>query len=318
MEGVIEGAYFVVRKCLNVEISKSGIDFLASRLAAQDPPCWSAWCHFFDGGEKTIAYFLALDSINFCFWPLPGETRWHIETEEGDLSGYYGLALRLRQAIEEGHPLADPFYLRDISEAGLKKILGGRGQLQLLSQRAAILRETGHVLIEHFHGKASELIAASKRSARRLVELLVELFPSFRDAALFEGERIPFLKRAQLFASDIHGAFGDSHLGDFRDMELLSAFADYKLPQVLRHFGALTYREALAEKVDSMQLLPFGSREEIEIRASTIVAVEMLKESLSGLGKNLRSYQIDWLLWNLGQEDEVRERPYHRTVCIYY
>jgi hypothetical protein len=318
LEGVVESAYFAAQRSVDVGIRRAAVDALALTLSAQDPPCWSAWCHFFDGGEKTIAYFLALDCINFCFWALPGEERWHIETGEGELSGYYGLALRLKQAIEEGHPLTDPFFLREISETGLRRILGGSGQLQLLSERAAILRETGRVLIEHFHGKASELIAASERSAKRLVELIAELFPSFRDVAFLEGERIPFLKRAQLFATDIYGAFGGSHWGDFHDMDLLSAFADYKLPQVLRHFGVLTYGEALAAKVDSIQLLPSGCREEIEIRANTIVAVEMLKESLFRLGKNLKSYQIDWLLWNLGQRDDVRARPYHRTVSIYY
>ena len=28
--------------------------------------------HYIDGGPKTVQYLLAVDTINFCFWPQPG------------------------------------------------------------------------------------------------------------------------------------------------------------------------------------------------------------------------------------------------------
>ena len=28
--------------------------------------------HYIDGGHKTVQYLLAVDTINFCFWPQPG------------------------------------------------------------------------------------------------------------------------------------------------------------------------------------------------------------------------------------------------------
>jgi hypothetical protein len=65
-------------------------------------------------------------------------------------------------------------------------------------------------------------------------------------------------------------------------------------------------------------LIPPGSREEVEIRANTIIAVELLKEELCSIGIRMKSSEIDWLLWNMGQDSRFRQRPYHLTSTIYY
>jgi len=36
------------------------------------------------------------------------------------------------------------------------------------------------------------------------------------------------------------------------------------------------------------------------------------------LGKDVTASEIDWLLWNLGQDDQFRAKPYHRTVTTFY
>jgi hypothetical protein len=101
-------------------------------------------------------------------------------------------------------------------------------------------------------------------------------------------------------------------------MAELTAFADYKLPQVLRHLGILNYSPELAQMVDNQVLLSPGSAEEIEIRANTIWAVEVIRQELERCGRKTRAFEIDWLLWNMGQEDTYRAKPYHRTVTIFY
>lgn len=58
-------------------------------------------------------------------------------------------------------------------------------------------------------------------------------------------------------------------------------FADYVVPAVLRHWGILTCSQALVKMVDSLQELPSGSEEEVELRACTITAVERLREYLA-------------------------------------
>ena len=43
-------------------------------------------------------------------------------------------------------------------------------------------------------------------------------------------------------------------------MERLTAFADYKLPQVLRELGIISYHPELAARIDAMEYLQAGLR----------------------------------------------------------
>ena len=113
------------------------------------------------------------------------------------------------------------------------------------------------------------------------------------------------------------GAFGGQGLGAFRDMEQLTAFADYKVPQVLRRLGILLYDDHLSGLVDSRTELASGSPEEVEIRAATIWGVEELRRAMTDLGRPVRAFEVDWYLWEEGQSIPD-ERPYHRTRTIYY
>jgi hypothetical protein len=280
-------------------------------------PAWDPRYHFHDGSLKTVFYFLVLDSLNFCFWPAAGETRWEIDYGTARLSGYYGLAAALKQAVEEGKPLLNAGFLASLTGADWNEILGGRGRLQLAEERLAILRETGRVLLEVYGGDPGRLLKAAAGSAAALVRLLAAAFPSFQDTAVYDGQTVYFYKRAQILAADLHGAFGGRHWGAFRDLDQLTAFADYKLPQVLRHLGIFEYGERLALKVDQLELLEPGSPEEVEIRANTVWAVELIRRESAAGGLTVRASEIDWLLWNLGQQDTFRKKAYHRTRTIY-
>jgi hypothetical protein len=136
--------------------------------------------------------------------------------------------------------------------------------------------------------------------------------------AEYQGRRVFFYKRAQIVSADLHGALEGKGLGAFSDLESLTAFADYKLPQVLRHVEIFRYSPSLARKVDAQVLLEPGSSEEVEIRAATIVTVDRIRRELRRLGKERRAFEIDGILWNLGQDDAYRARPYHRAVTIFY
>jgi hypothetical protein len=127
-----------------------------------------------------------------------------------------------------------------------------------------------------------------------------------------------FYKRAQIFAADLYGAFKGKEWGQFTDIHKLTAFADYKLPQVLRHLGILNYGQSLAQKVDQKVLLGPGSQGEVEIRANTVWSVELIRQELERKGKGLKAFEIDWILWNLGQRAEFKVRPYHRTATVFY
>ncbi|MGB3329966.1 MAG: queuosine salvage family protein, partial [Thermomicrobiales bacterium] len=107
-------------------------------------------------------------------------------------------------------------------------------------------------------------------------------------------------------------------LGRFDDLSTLTAFADYKVPQVLRRLGILAYAAPLAAHIGRRELIAAGSPEEIEIRAATIQACEQIRLALAARGRAVDAFEIDWLLWNAGQSLPPGTEPYHRTVTIFY
>jgi len=317
---VLETAKDVAEKSRRVRINHEALKKFAQELAeSRTPtPTWDAWHHFKGNDEETVGYLLSVDTVNFCFWPPPAENKWEISYRGENYSGYYGLAVSLKRAIESKIPLTDASFLASLTLKQFNDMLAGTGVLQLMQERLCNLQELGRVLLDKYKGRTSELVAAAEGSAIKLVRVLAADFSSFRDQATHQGQKVFFYKRAQLFAADLHGALDRKGLGSFSDMKELTAFADYKLPQVLRHVGVFTYSPGLAEKVDRMIYLDPGSEEEVEIRANTIWATELIREEMEHLGKDANASEIDWLLWNLGQDDQFRAKPYHRTVTIFY
>jgi hypothetical protein len=317
---VLETSRIVANKSIHVRIDEKALAELCKTWVEEgvSVPLWDSLHHFVGVPKETIAYIFVLDALNFCFWPPPGKPRWEIEYESREFSGYYALSVSLKRAIDSGIPITNSDFLANITLEELKHVLRGKGELQLLKERVEILREFGQVLLDEYNGEASEFLEAAGNSALALVHLASEKLPSFRDVAKYGHDEVFFYKRAQILASDLYGVFNGADRGYFIDVDELTAFADYKLPQVLRHLGVLRYEPDLTRKVDHGILLESGIIEEVEIRANTIWAVELIRQELVTMGRTLRPYEIDGILWNMGQHESFRTKPYHRTTSIYY
>ena len=320
MEEVLETTRYVVDQSQLVAIDKEAVSNFVRRIkgeSGQKPP-WDCHYHFCGDKADTVSYLLVLDTLNFCFWPSPGEPLWEIVWESEKVSGYIGLAAALRRAFESGVPLASPDYLIDLTPKTLTGILGAHRSLPLLEERVKNLKELGRLLMSRYEGKAIHLVEAAAQSALGLARLLAQQLISYRDVARYRDRTIYFYKRAQIFAADLHGALGGKGWGNFYDIDRLTAFADYKLPQVLRQLGILRYSEALAKKIDHHRPLEAGCSEEVEIRANTVWAVEIIRRTLTKHGENVNASDIDGMLWSLGQKNDYRKKPYHRTRTIFY
>jgi hypothetical protein len=317
----------VVDDAIWVEIDRERVDIVANDFAALqvEPEEWASPFHYSDGTHRTATWVFVLDALNFCFWserPDP-EDRWRVAYGDARIDGYWALAAALKRAMEDGIPLWDPVFLAGITASELARVLRPADpegpRIPLFSNRLANLQELGRGLLE-FGGEhaAATLIQSANNSAVRLVQEVVRLFPSFDDTASYRGNQVRFYKRAQILVSDLAGAFHQEGLGAFTDFGQLTAFADYKVPQVLRQLGILRYHPVLAERIARRELLQAGSDEEIEIRAATIWGVEWLRQALAAQGRMLPASDIDWLLWQAGQELPTGTEPYHRTVTVYY
>ncbi len=321
--GVLSSTSRVVEQGEHVWIDKERLASLANQWAQAYQarpatfPTWYDRYHFFDGSERSVNWILVLDAMNFCFWAEKGQPRWRIEYEGETLDGYMAEAAALKRAVEEGMPLWDAGYLSEMSRETLAHIFRGEHTIPLFEQRLQNVREAGRVLLERYDGQFSHAIEEAGRSAVKLVLLLAEHFPSFNDVALYRNQPVRFYKRAQICVADLYGAFGGKSWGAFSEIDKLTAFADYKVPQVLRHYGVLAYDPTLAARVDNQELIAAGSEEEVEIRAGTIWACELLRRKMVKLGYAMTTVEIDMRLWLLGQ-NAPGMRPYHRTRTQFY
>jgi hypothetical protein len=117
----------------------------------------------------------------------------------------------------------------------------------------------------------------------------------------------------------------------------LTMFADYRVPQILHHLRMLTYPPTLLGLLRAQIPLPSGSREEVSIRAASVLAVEAVRERITSMQHEdstkdavvVNSVMIDFYLWDKAKaieegEDKVegvetREMvPAHRTRSIWY
>lgn len=57
---------------------------------------------------------------------------------------------------------------------------------------------------------------------------------------------------------------------------------------------------------------------ELEIRAATIQAVEQVHAQMETRGHKLKVIELDWFLWQIGEDNKDTLQPHHRTLSIYY
>jgi hypothetical protein len=325
--GVLSSTYTVVEEGEHVWIDTGKIDVFAHKWAVESEneigtkatPSLVEYerYHFFDGTERTVNWILALDAMNFCFWAEKDQPRWQIVCAGETLNGYLAEAASLKRAVEEGVPLWDANYLCAISEADLANIFRGEETIPLFEQRLRNVREVGKVLSERYGGQFTQVIAEVGGSAPQLASSIAEHFSSFRDVEIYRNQPVRFYKRAQICVADLYNSFGGKSWGAFSDIDQLTAFADYKLPQVLRHFGILSYDPELARRIDNMELIEAGSEEEIEIRAGTVWACELLRRRMIQHDHPMTPAEIDLRLW-LTSQNASNMKPYHRTRTQFY
>jgi hypothetical protein len=357
--------------------------------------------------ERVALYLLALDAINFCFWPPQSyadtDGDGTTTTSATNPMEYEHLAQALKHIAELDHrtkkqqeeagshgedsvsiscyelnaenlarmteskflKLVGPYF--ESLNTNVKKngdIAANMYYIPNISKRVELLREVGAVLLEKFNGSTLRLIQTANGDASKLVELIATSFPGFRDEVLLESQRsindirknmingtidgsssgtpsqsppsprrIVFLKRAQILVGDWNAALKLNLDG----MDRLTTFADYRVPQILRHKDVLEYHPTLAELVDSNVELKSESIEEISIRAATVVAVQRLVRALNDkkIDENSNTscggdegtkeppftdVTVDWYLWQVGEKmnNEGQMKPFHRVRTHFY
>lgn len=248
-------------------------------------------------------------------------------------TGYFALCAAINRALKDSIDVTNPKFYSKISIEQLEKILrsdDGETKAPLLQERVQCLHQVGEKLIEKYNGNFENVVKAADGSAAKFLQLIVDDFPCFRDEADYNGKRVQILKRAQILVGDVYACFQGEGLGHFSDLnETITMFADYRVPQVLVHFGALIYKDELMNDLKNDKLLLNGEPKEVEIRGASIYIVEVAKgKVLQELKvnhpelstKHVNSILIDHFLWDYrrANADFLSYIPFHKTYSIYY
>jgi hypothetical protein len=296
---------WVAERARHVHIERGLLDEYAAALPAGtggqelDPET-----HFLEGDrEQRAAFIICLDAINFGsgWWPT-------IRKQEGR-SGYFTVAGGLASRFREGGALsADE--LAEITPTTVAQLLSQEPTHPLMREYAVALRDVGaHVLADH-SGSFGSVVDSAHGSAVTFAEILSR-WSSFADTSSYQGRDVPFFKRAQIAAGDVHLARVD----ELRDRDRLTAFADNLVPHVLRVDGVLVLDERLRGAIESGELIEHGGEQEVELRACTVHAVELLADAL---GRRLTPAEIDQALWNRGRSARYKSLPRPRSRTTAY
>ncbi|MFH1657509.1 MAG: queuosine salvage family protein [bacterium] len=318
MNPILESIKPVVEKSRYVKIKEEKIREICLGFGQRDVKYWMDESGFNLSklnDQERLNFIFVFNSINFCYW---GDPKWTIEYKGRQYDGAWGMLAAIIRAVENGILILEAEYLSNLSPEDLAKILEGNITIPLFSERLRILRENGNILLQKYHGQFSKVIEGAGKDTLKLLELLTVDFPSLNDYGTYDGQRVLFHKRAQLAVSDVYRTFKGQGLGELKQVVQLTAFADYKIPQSLRKLGILEYAPELSTKIDNRIQLPESSPEEVEIRANTIWAIELMKRELETKIPQITSMDIDSYLWLLGQKKSSEDKPYHLTKTIFY
>lgn len=260
-------------------------------------------------GRDWLSFCVLAVSVVGCLWPPEGSRTWEVEFEGRWLADAPAVFACFTRA---GTWRPERFV--DWGEAEAVSFFRGRGELQLLPQRAERLRQVAGALLDRWGGDPTRLLAAAGWYGPEAVELLAATVPGFSDRATTTYGEVRFDKLAHLCVAMM------AERSPITGLEEFPVYPDYMLPRALRYFGVLRYGPALAEAVDGRRLIPRHSPWEVAIRWATVYAAEGLRTELNRRGNPVTTPELDYHLWwsaVLGPEAAVMGE-HHRTLTLDY
>ncbi|KAI4465176.1 hypothetical protein MML48_3g00013489 [Holotrichia oblita] len=325
-----ESGKFIAERAKHVKINDKGITALGNQLL-QEINSGSLTVNGFsqtpihptENDSWAADWIFVIDTLNFCFWSLENEVGWTVDQQ----TGYFALCTAINRAMKEGIDILNPKFYSTISEKQLLNIFRSDNEVEipLFKERLKCLHEVGNSLLENFEGSFVNCIRQAENSAVKLLNIITRNFKCFRDEATYEGTRVFIYKRAQILIGDIWACYKSKGLGYFNDIEEITMFADYRVPQSLLYFNVLEYSNELQEKLKSNYIFANGDPMEVEIRGCSIHAIELVKLYVwNEMDKpdKVNSILIDHFLWDFRRKNAktilTHILPFHKTFSIYY
>ncbi|KAA8915218.1 hypothetical protein TRICI_002575 [Trichomonascus ciferrii] len=339
-----ESARFVVGEAEHVIVDEAGCKDAAQEVLKEmhrkdfSVKTWSS--HELTPKEKnkaTVDWIFTVDLLNFSFWSsIDSEDTGKSESErysveyKGKLyTGYWSLVAAINKALDNGIPITTPsFWLSENFPEVAKKVFRSenREDMPMFDKRIEVLQEAGKTFERMGYTSFTQFVELAQNSAQTLIGIVIENFSSFNDTHSYKNHEVKIMKRVQILTADIWACFEGKDYGKFDDIDTITMFADYRVPQILHTLGCLKYSEQLESRIRKLELLPSGDPMEVELRACSIWAVELIVNELRNLcpPRAINSILVDFYLWDTAKELQQQfngignQIPCHRTRSVFY
>ncbi len=315
---VRESVRWVVEHAQHVRIDDQRLASLAAELKPAPMDCW--WKHAPysltpAALEERLNQLALFSLLCFSYWH---EQKWQLEYNGQKVDGSYALLAALERAQAEGLPVWSLRWWRGAPFHAFERVVRGQGTLPFVAERWKFAQQLGRIITERYQESLLHWLSVGGFDPARLLRMAIEELPCADDKVVYEGKEVVFFKRAQLLVMDLLLVVDQAGRAPKPiRFDFFTAGSDYKLPQLLRHRGVLEYSEPLAAKIDAMEEVVSGSAEEVEIRALTVHAVELIAAATAQRGSKMTPCEISNAIW-LESQDSSEFKPYHRTRTIHY
>lgn len=320
-DSIWDSAEFVMDNAKEVTISEPGLTALADKVRQRFIQGFDTVEDAFgsvDDLDKDINVVYFETAANFCFWDQEPDEKWKFQYGDNVSGGWYGLRNVFASALADGTPVYDAAFMSQLTTAKADRLFRDSNgkQIPLIEWRVNNIAEAAEFLLREHDGSAHNFIASCNYDAPTIAHKITQSLHCYRDGSWYGDRWVWFLKRAQILPNDLSQLSQKYPEFVINNKDQLTIFADYRLPQVLRHYGVLEYSEKLARAIDTRKLITNGSPEEIEIRAATIAACKRLGK----LCPDISIADIDVSLWLLSQDARAAAdmKPHHMTVSYFY
>jgi putative queuosine salvage protein len=272
--------------------------------------------------DEALDFIMVSDTIDTAFTDFTSHVKFQVDYAGQHWSDSDAMFACIKRAMDQGAPILDGRYLAKVTRPEMARIFAGNIEMPMLDEKTQLWNQVGAALVEkydgHFHNFIHSCPPKLFDSGNGIIDRLVKEFPRFNDVSQYDGHEIKFYKLPQL---GIWFVYSTLHpLGKFalEDISSMTAFADYIVPVALRLMGMTAYSPALEHAINSYQLIPRDSTQEIEIRAHCLYATALLAEEINKIRPpDLKVIipEIDARLWT---HYHTTFWPHHLTRTIMY
>ncbi|KAL6445360.1 hypothetical protein ACFW04_002279 [Cataglyphis niger] len=352
----LKAAKFVAEKAQDVQIKYGGIKFIAAHIMV--------WCtttlkyeitkdmsesfttkivrkyefYPFKEDPRLADWLFVLHTLNFSLWYPEGNKQWTVNGNHG----FLGLCNAMKKLMDKNIPIWIPQCYSKITETEFEYMFQGDDEkvtIPFIHERVKILHEVGKVLLKKYKGSFTECIKASENNGNKLVKLLFNEFESYRDEVEYEGLKVRFCNKARALVNDIwtyYKTYEPKFEWDTQNL-MSTMFLNYRALEVLRHYKILRYSNKLINRFKSNnEPLEYGSREELELRGCSLLAVKQICDEVSKLSKFYNTVTIPIILTEhfkvpllvdnylfislveIFDKGKEKQKPFHYIKTVHY